>query len=145
MFLLSTASRPALGTGSDFTMGKTVGKLSWPFTSILCRGQEWWSYTSIHHTSSFFLYGSRALWTLAAFSVSNLYTVDRTPWMWHQPVARPLPTHRATETQNERTQTSMPWVGFKPTIPVFERAKTVHALDCVVTAIGMRLHGVMLN
>jgi hypothetical protein len=26
-------------------------------------------------------------------------------------------------------QTSMPWVGFEPTTPVFEPAKTVHALD----------------
>jgi hypothetical protein len=26
----------------------------------------------------------------------------------------------------------MPQVGFEPTIPVFERAKTVHALDCAV-------------
>jgi hypothetical protein len=26
-------------------------------------------------------------------------------------------------------QTSMPWLGFKPTIPASERAKTVHALD----------------
>jgi hypothetical protein len=27
-------------------------------------------------------------------------------------------------------------VGFKPTIPVFERAKTVHALDREATVIG---------
>jgi hypothetical protein len=31
--------------------------------------------------------------------------------------------------QNKRTKTSMPRVGFEPTIPVFERAKTVHASD----------------
>jgi hypothetical protein len=30
----------------------------------------------------------------------------------------------------------MPRVGFKPTIPVFERAKTVRALDREATAIG---------
>jgi hypothetical protein len=30
----------------------------------------------------------------------------------------------------------MPEVGFKPTIPVFERAKTVHALDRAATVIG---------
>jgi hypothetical protein len=29
----------------------------------------------------------------------------------------------------------MPWVGFEPTIPVFEWAKTVHALDRVATVI----------
>jgi hypothetical protein len=27
-------------------------------------------------------------------------------------------------------------VGIEPTIPVFERAKTVHALDCAATVIG---------
>jgi hypothetical protein len=30
----------------------------------------------------------------------------------------------------------MPRVGFEPTIPVFERAKTVHALDRASTVIG---------
>jgi hypothetical protein len=30
----------------------------------------------------------------------------------------------------------MPLVGFKPTIPVFELAKTVHALDRATTVIG---------
>jgi hypothetical protein len=30
----------------------------------------------------------------------------------------------------------MPRVGFKPTIPVFERTRTVHALDRAATVIG---------
>jgi hypothetical protein len=30
----------------------------------------------------------------------------------------------------------MPRVEFEPTIPVFERAKTVHALDLTATVIG---------
>jgi hypothetical protein len=51
----------------------------------------------------------------------------------NKPVSRPLPTHRTTQTQNKRTQTSMPRVGFEPTTPVFERAKTVHALDRAAT------------
>jgi hypothetical protein len=33
----------------------------------------------------------------------------------------------------------MPLVGFKPTIPVFERAKTVQALDRAATVIGILL------
>jgi hypothetical protein len=45
------------------------------------------------------------------------------------PVTRPLPTHRTTQTQNKHTQTSMPSVGFQPTISVLERAKTFHASD----------------
>jgi hypothetical protein len=30
----------------------------------------------------------------------------------------------------------MPWVGFQPTIPVFERAKIVHASDHEVTVVA---------
>jgi hypothetical protein len=33
----------------------------------------------------------------------------------------------------------MPWVGFEPTIPAFERAKTVHALHCATTMIGLHI------
>jgi hypothetical protein len=44
-----------------------------------------------------------------------------------------------TQTENKHKQTSMPRVGFEPTIPVFERAKTVHALDRAATVIGLQL------
>jgi hypothetical protein len=33
----------------------------------------------------------------------------------------------------------MPREGFKPTIPAFERAKTVHALDRAVTVIDVQM------
>jgi hypothetical protein len=62
------------------------------------------------------------------FSFLILYTVGRAPWMGDQPVAWPLPTHRKHKHRIKRTQTSMPRVGFEPTIPMFERAKTVHVL-----------------
>jgi hypothetical protein len=41
----------------------------------------------------------------------------------------------------------MPWVGFELTIPVFERAKMVHALDRAATVIGVNFNLVlqMLN
>jgi hypothetical protein len=35
----------------------------------------------------------------------------------------------------------MPWVGLKPTIPEFERAKTVHTLDRTATVIGHHTYG----
>jgi hypothetical protein len=54
-----------------------------------------------------------------------------------QAVARPLPKHRTTQTQNKRTQTFTPQVGFEPTIPVFVREKIVHALDREATVIGV--------
>jgi hypothetical protein len=50
--------------------------------------------------------------------------------------SRKAPAHRTTQTQNKCKQTSMLQVGFKPTIPTFERAKTVHALDCATTVLG---------
>jgi hypothetical protein len=70
------------------------------------------------------------------FSFLILYTVGRAPWTGDQLVARPLPTHRTTQTQNKRMQTSMPRLGLEPTTPVFERAKTVHALDRTATVSG---------
>jgi hypothetical protein len=44
-----------------------------------------------------------------------------------------------TYTQNKRTQTSLLRVGFEPPTPLFERAKTVHALHRVATVIR-KLH-----
>jgi hypothetical protein len=37
------------------------------------------------------------------FQFINPYTVGRTPWTGTQSLARPLPTHRTTQTQNKRT------------------------------------------
>jgi hypothetical protein len=75
------------------------------------------------------------------FSFLILHTVGTTPWTGDQPVARPLPAHRTAETQNKHTQTSMPQVGSKPTIPAFERVKTVHASDSAATVTAIRHYG----
>jgi hypothetical protein len=69
------------------------------------------------------------------FSFFILNTVDRTPWTGDEPVARPQPTHRTTQ-----TQISMPRVVFEPTIPAFEWTKTVHALERAATVIGHQLY-----
>jgi hypothetical protein len=59
-----------------------------------------------------FVYLSMALQLLVGpwplFSSLILYTVCRTPWKGDQPVARPLPLRRRTQTQNKHTQISMP-------------------------------------
>jgi hypothetical protein len=65
------------------------------------------------------------------------YTIDRTLLTGDQPVLRPLPTQRTIQTQNKRTQTSMPRLRFESTIQVFERGKTVHALNGAATVIGL--------
>jgi hypothetical protein len=69
------------------------------------------------------------------FSFWILHTIGRIPWTGDQPIARPLPTHK-TQLQNKRTQTYIPRVGFEPTIPMFERAKSVHDLDEAATLMG---------
>jgi hypothetical protein len=66
----------------------------------------------------------------------NPKKVGRTPWTGNQPVARPLPT----QTKNKCRHKFLPWVGFETMIPVFERAKTVHALDRAATVIGFIEH-----
>jgi hypothetical protein len=72
-------------------------------------------------------------WPFFGFFI--FYAVGMTPWTGDQPVIRPLPAHRTAQTHNKSTQTSMPQVGFEPTIPVFELAKTVHELDRAATVI----------
>jgi hypothetical protein len=57
--------------------------------------------------------------------------------MHDQHVTRPLPTHRITQTQNKGGQASMPRVGFEPTFPEFERAKTFCTIDRVSTVISI--------
>jgi hypothetical protein len=75
----------------------------------------------------------KPLWNLTNSSISSSIH-SRTPWTRDQPVARLLPTRRTTQTQINHRQTSMPRVGFEPTIAVFERAKTIHALDRALSA-----------
>jgi hypothetical protein len=108
-----------------------VGPRTPPSTSV---------YPANSHSTNYSLSFSIALqpfgpWPL--FQFLDLYTVGRTPWNGDQPVARPLPTHTTTQTQNKRTHTFMPQVGFEPTIQVFELAKTVHASDHAAIVIGM--------
>jgi hypothetical protein len=81
-------------------------------------------YLSICISIYLWLYNPCGPWP--RFQFLNIYTTGRTPWMGNQPY-----------TQNKRTQTSMPRVVFEPTIPAFERVKTVHALYRAATVIGI--------
>jgi hypothetical protein len=111
--LEGTGSHQGQNTELSVSVGLTL-------KSLLCEGSIYLSiYLSIY-ISEVHLLDLRRL-----FSFLILYTVGRTPWTGDQPVASLLPTHRTTQTRNKRTQTSMPWMGFEPTIPAFERAKTV--------------------
>jgi hypothetical protein len=65
------------------------------------------------------------------FQFRDPYTVGRTPWTGYQPVSRPLPTQDNTNRINARKHPCLKWDSNLP-IPVFERAKTVHALGRVL-------------
>jgi hypothetical protein len=66
-----------------------------------------------------------------SFSFLSLYTVGLLGWGIS--LSQGLYLHiEYTHT----IQTSMPWVGFEPTIPTFEQAKTVHALHRATTVVG---------
>jgi hypothetical protein len=80
------------------------------------------------------IYGSTAILDLGHFFSFVKQSVELlgrgiSPWQGRYP-------HTEQHKQNKRKQASMFRVGFKPTIPVFEWAKTVHALDCAATVIG---------
>jgi hypothetical protein len=59
-----------------------------------------------------------------------LYTIVSTPWTWDQPVARALLSHRTIQKQIKHTQTTLPRVGFDPTIPTSGRAKKIQDKPC---------------
>jgi hypothetical protein len=98
---------------------------------------QWYNFMNCSHPSIHNWVYSLLLGPGHFFSFVILYTVSRTPWMGDQPVARPLSMYRSSQTQNKRTQISMPQVGFEPMNPMFMQAKTVQALDRTASVIGL--------
>jgi hypothetical protein len=75
------------------------------------------------------------LWALAAFKFSNLFWVGRTPGQVigsSQSFYLNIGQHKHRKYPCTH-QTSIPWMGFEPTIIASERAKAVHALDRAAT------------
>jgi hypothetical protein len=83
------------------------------------------------------LYGCRGF----SFYSFNHFTDGRTPWrVISSSKGLYLNTWQHKHRINTYThQTSMPWLGFEPTIPASERANTVHPLDrsVIVTGVGV--------
>jgi hypothetical protein len=71
----------------------------------------------------------RRLLGLGAFSVCYSYTQLLGLFRRGFSPSQSLRLHTGQQKQNTHTQTSMPRVGFEPTILVFERTKTVDVLD----------------
>jgi hypothetical protein len=100
--------------------------------------------TCILNLFFYFLYPSLLYRTLTAsrflFYSLDLYTIGRTPWTSDRPVARSLPVHKQKNAHTH--QTSMPEVGFEPTITASPQAKTIHALDgsaTVTTVLNIKI------
>jgi hypothetical protein len=76
-------------------------------------------------------------WTLTcSFIFLILYTVGRTSLGGISPSqCLYLHTEQHKYGIKHTIHTSMPWVGFEPTIPAFERAKAAYALDRAATVI----------
>jgi hypothetical protein len=117
-------------TALEYVPHSPCGYANWTFRlqySILFYSIPFYSFTALQPFVG--------PWPL--FQFLNLYSIGRIPWTVDKPVASPLPTHRTTQTQNKSKQTSTPRVEFEPTTQMFERAKTVHALDSA--AIGCNI------
>jgi hypothetical protein len=127
---------PVTGISLTFFINRVLLLYLYFFKKIII-GRVYLSYRYIYLSMTL-----QPLWTLAAFffKFRKIYKISRTPCTGDGPVAVTLPTHKITQTQNKRTQTSKPQVGFEPTTPVFERVKTVHALDLAVTVIGSYIY-----
>jgi hypothetical protein len=118
-----------------------------PLTQFTCTlmFHNFQRYNFYYFLYPFLLYHTLMVSRLLFFSL-DVYTIGRTPWTSDQPAARPLPKYRRTQTQNNvraRThkhththQTSMPEVGFQPTITASAWAKSVHTLDRSATMTG---------
>jgi hypothetical protein len=94
---------------------------------------SWFTVHGISLSLSFLLV---PLWSMghpwnALFHFSFLITTQSVGLLgWRTSSSQSCYLHRTTQTQNRC------WVGFEPTIPVFEQAKTVHVLDRAATVIG---------
>jgi hypothetical protein len=104
----------------------------WPHTAIFnC-------YSILSRSWCYYYYYYHHQWLHSSFflsSVAFLFHSLGPGGPAYQTDARPLPTHRTTQTQTKHTQTSMPRVGTEHMISVLEQAKAVHALDGSTTMI----------
>jgi hypothetical protein len=88
-----------------------------------------------------FFNGSTALcWALADFSV--LYFYRQSVGLLGRGIIQSQGRYLHTEQHKHRinAQTSMPRAGFEPTIPEFERAIMVHALERAAIVIGVLIY-----
>jgi hypothetical protein len=100
--------------------------------------------TTLRHRSSVLpLHSSVSLQALQPFlgpwplfQFLDVFTRTVSLWTSDHLVARLLPTNKTAYTKHKHIQTSLPQVGFEPTTPVFEPAKSVHASDRAATVIG---------
>jgi hypothetical protein len=97
----------------------------------------WLSLKSVSLSLSLSLYGSTVLVYLGRFFSFLIYT--QSVGLLGREISPSQGRYLQTEQHKHRINAHRYpclWVGFEPTIPAFERAKTVHALDRAATVIG---------
>jgi hypothetical protein len=79
-------------------------------------------------------------WPLLQFP-NVFYTDGRTPWTGDQPVVRPLPTHRTTQTQNKRTHRHpcLEW-SYYLSISLSTIYLSIYLSVCLSVCLSMALH-----
>jgi hypothetical protein len=105
------------------------------------------AYTHTHtyiHTYIFFVLFAPTFWSIGL--IFQFLDHSQTVGLLGRVISssQGLYLYRTTQTQKDAHththQTSMPCVGFEPTISASERAKTVHALDLAATVTGTYIH-----
>jgi hypothetical protein len=91
------------------------------------------------------LYGSAALVDLGRFFSFLIYTQSVGLLGRGNSTSEGCYLHIGRHKHRINAQTSMPQVGFEPTLRVFERAQTVYALDGAATVIGYANYFRQLN
>jgi hypothetical protein len=88
---------------------------------------------------SFFFNGSSSPFRdQASYSVPySFFTAGRAPDTSDHPVARPLPKHKRTQTQNKRTPNINAMSGIRIHDPIVRGIKAVHVLDGAATVTGL--------
>jgi len=145
---------------ASFPWGKEAGSYAWPLAIIWSRGMRAWTNTSTPHmyiygvhrynlsvmdTFTFFYLEQQPPlpppphWARASSFTRFLDRTQRRTTVGRTPLDEWSARHRdlyLTTHNSHNRQTSMPPVGFEPTIPAGERPQT-HASDRAVTGTGM--------
>jgi hypothetical protein len=133
----------------DFTSAMYLLTEAAVLSAVHCVSSEWTSIQSLNHIQlvrklalSLFVWVKLALWFFFCLWLYSPLELDRffSSLIYAQSVGflgRGISPLLGRYLHTEQTDTDIhASSGFEPTIPAFQRAKTIHALDCAATVIG---------